>query len=262
VADTNVTISIIDKNGNSIREFSTDAEDKNNTLTVKKGLNKLVWDMRRNNLKGIKGLMTFGGTRGTHIGPGEYTINVSCGDNAPEIFTVGVSDDPRSEISAGAQEEKQNLLNELYLTTQDVFDEVKNIRHIRGQIISFQKRDGVRNDTLLFSKGERIVATLDSLEKTIVQAKQQTQQDIVNFPNQIDGQLMHIQGTVDGSYPPITQGQKNRAGDILNVWEEKRAFLHYYLSTELVEYNRMIQERDVPFITPVAPEVAKKISKS
>ena len=95
-----------------------------------------------------------------------------------------------------------------------------------------------------------------------LQAKQQTFQDVINFPNQIDGQLMHIQGVIDGSYPPITQGQKERASDIMHAWDEKQAFLQYYLSTELVEYNSLIREREVPFIAPMAPEVAKKKSKT
>jgi len=262
VADTSLTISFVGEYGSAVRVFSTDAEEKGNKLNVKRGLNKHVWDMQRNDLKSVKGLMTFGGTAGTRVGPGAYNVTVSYGEDKGESRTVSISDDPRSNISAEAQKEKQDLLNSLYNATQDVFDEVKNIRHVRSQISSFQERNGVEADSVLFSKGKKIVATLDSLEKTIVQVKQQTFQDVINFPNQIDGQLMHIQGVIDGSYPPITQGQKTRVGDIMDSWDEKRAFIHHYLSTELVEYNNLIRERDVPFIAPMAPEVAKKKSKT
>ena len=261
-ADTNVTISIIDASGNMIREFSTDAEEKGNKLTVKKGLNKHVWNMQREDLKNVKGLMTFGGTEGTRVGPGAYKVNITCGEVNNVSYAINISDDPRSNISTEAHQEKQELLNTLYYATQEVFDEVKNIRHVRSQIASFQERDGVEADSILFNKGKIIVSTLDSLEKTIVQTKQQTFQDVINFPNQVDGQLMHIQGVIDGSYPPITQGQKDRAGDIMETWNAKRAFIHQYLSTELVEYNNLIRERDVPFIAPMAPEVAKKKSKT
>jgi hypothetical protein len=206
--------------------------------------------------------MTFGGTTGTRIGPGSYKVNMSCGGIDAGSFNVRVDDDPRSDISIQSHLEKQALLNHLYHATQDVFDEVKNIRYVRNQITTFQEREGVEADSTLFNKGKVIIATLDSLEKTIVQAKQKTQQDIVNFPNQIDGQLMHIQRTIDDSYPPVTQGQKDRASDIMQSWTEKRAFLNTYLSTELVDYNNMIRARDVPFISPMAPVVAKKKSKT
>jgi photosystem II stability/assembly factor-like uncharacterized protein len=262
VADTNVSILIIDQSGKTVREFSTDAKEKGNKLKVSKGLNKHVWNMRRDDLKSLKGLMTFGGTGGTLVGPGTYKVNIFYGENNPESFTVTISDDPRSDISAKAHLEKQGLLNSLYNATQVVFDEVKNIRYVSRQIESFQERHGATADSVLFDKGQRIIATLDSLEKTIVQAKQKTRQDVVNFPSQIDGQLMHIQGVIDRSYPPLTQGQKDRANDIMNSWDEKRAFLNAYLSTELEEFNNLIRERDIPFIAPSAPEVAKKKSKS
>ena len=115
---------------------------------------------------------------------------------------------------------------------------------------------------MLYNHGKHIIATIDSLEKTIVQAQQETFQDVINFPNQIDGQLMHIQGIIDGSYPPITQGQRQRATDVLDTWYEKRDFAREFISKELGSYNKMIQERSIPFITPMAPDVSRKSSKS
>ena len=260
--DTNVTITVENSLGEVIRTYSPDAEHPSDKLKLTAGLNKHVWNMRRANLRSIQGLMTFGGTGGSTVGPGEYTVRVTWGDSENVANEVAVEPDPRSSIPQSAYDEKQALLGTLYNATQEVFDEVKNIRHMKAQIQQFQERDGVEEDSILYHKGMHIVETLDSLEQTIVQSKQQTFQDVVNFPSQVDGQLMHIQSIVDGSYPPITQGQKDRADDVLTNWREKRDFAREFVAKEVAEYNRMIQERAIPFISPVSPDVQQKSSKS
>lgn len=259
--DTAVSLTIEGSNG-VIRTFSTDAEEEQNKLKLRKGLNKHVWNLQRDNLKSIPGLMTFGGTNGTRVGPSGYKVTVNWGDEQSMSNDFTVSAHPDLKIDQAAYDQKQELLATLYDATQEVFDEVKNMRHTKSQIEAFQTRDGIEEDSLLFHQGQHIIATLDSLEKTIVQAQQETFQDVINFPNQIDGQLMHIQGIIDGSYPPITQGQQQRATDILDAWQEKRDFAREFISQELGSYNKMIQERAIPFITPMAPDVSRKSSKS
>lgn len=165
-------------------------------------------------------------------------------------------------MSQTAHDEKQKLLSSLHETTQEVFDEIKNIRYIKEQIEMFQKRDGVKEDSVLNKAGAEIINTLDSLEKTIVQAKQQTFQDVVNYPNQIDGQLMYIQTTIDSSYPPITQGQKAKVSDIMEAWGEKQTLIQQIMDHELSTYNKLIRDRSVPFISPKSPDISVKKSKT
>ena len=244
-----------------IRVLSTDAEEKSDKIKAKPGLNKFVWNLRRAKLSGIDGLMTFGGTNGTRVGPGEYSISLQYGEEE-HTFEFEVMDDPRQDISPPAHEEKQELLDELYGTTQDIFDAVKNMRYVRGQIKEFQSRESIKKDTVLFEMGEQIISELDSLEKTLVQPKQETFQDVVNYPSQLDGQLMYIQSIIDSSYPPLTQGQKEKAGDLVGDWAEKKAYLQQFISTQIADYNRMIQERAVPFISTESPDVKSRRSKS
>ena len=171
--DTAVSLVIEGPNG-ELRTFSTDAEERQNKLKLRKGLNKHVWNLRRDNLKSIPGLMTFGGTNGTRVGPSDYKVTVKWGEDSESAHDFAISTHPDLSVDQSAHDEKQQLLSTLYDATQEVFDEVKNMRHMRDQIKAFQERDGVSEDTVLYNKGKHIIATLDSLEKTIVQAQQKT----------------------------------------------------------------------------------------
>ncbi|MDX1407127.1 MAG: glycosyl hydrolase, partial [Saprospiraceae bacterium] len=257
--DTAVSIEISHSDGTVVRSYSSEADKSGRQLKVSDGLNKHVWNLRRENVETVQGVMTFGGTGGTRIGPGTYRVEVRSGQHSM-AYSVEVKDDPRDPKGEAAHAEKQALLEKLHAASQEVFDAVNNIRYIKEQISAFQKRPEVAADTSLMRRGKQIAATLDSLQNTLVQVKQQTFQDVINFPNQLDGELAHIQGLIDGSYPPVTSGQKEYARTALDKWAQKRAFLQNYINTELTSYNDLVRERAVPFIAPTAPEVAKRKS--
>jgi hypothetical protein len=87
------------------------------------------------------------------------------------------------------------------------------------------------------------------LEEKLIQPNQKTFQDVINFPNKVEAQLLHIYGTIDGIQPPVTNGQKKRAADVISeakVAMAKANDVNRKLE-ELMEYLRV---EKVPFIAP------------
>ena len=74
----------------------------------------------------------------------------------------------------------------------------------------------------MLNRGKTILEQIDTLKGQLVQEKQKTFQDVINFRNQLDAKLRNLQQTIDESYPPVTQGQKSRAKDLLAIWEQHR----------------------------------------
>ena len=250
---------VLDKRGETLRSLKSDAGKKQDKLKLQTGLNKIVWNFRRNSFDGPKGIMTFGGTKGTRIGPGTYTLQFIHGGDT-SIQTVRVLDDPRRDIPQAEHVEKQALLTNLADATQRVFDLVKDMRYVKQQINAFQERKNL--DSTLIKKGQVINKTLDSLELELVQSKQKTFQDVINFPNQLDAKLMHIQGIIDSSYPPLTAGQKTRARDLLSEVNGHEKEVRKYLRSAVSQYNTSIAEQKIDFISPVSPESQKRKGKT
>jgi hypothetical protein len=247
---TTTEIDIVGNDGRLIRKFSSDEKEKSKKLTVIPGLNKFVWDLRRPSLESIPGLMTFGGTLGSKLGPGKYSINlIHENDTSSQSFHVLA--DPLFLTEQKAHDEKQALLTRLSATTQLVFDAVKDSRYIRKQIEDFKERE--LQDTILQHMCDTISHRLEEIEKKMVQSKQKTFQDVINYPNQLDGKLIHIQRIIEGSPPPLTEGQKKRANDLLNEWSTINNELNDYISKEVEALNEIILEKKVPFISPNSP---------
>ena len=83
----------------------------------------------------------------------------------------------------------------------------------------------------------------------MIQPKQKTFQDVINFPNKLDVALMHIYGTIDGGEPPVTNGQKQRVADLKAEFSKLEQALAT-LETNVEAFNTLIRQKSVPFIAP------------
>ncbi|MEL6650137.1 MAG: glycosyl hydrolase [Bacteroidota bacterium] len=241
-------LQILDANGEMIRTFREAEKAPNKKLSAKGGMNKLVWDLQTAPIEGLPGLMTLGGNPGYRVAPGDYeAILIYAGDSLRRNFTVNA--DPRLLIVAPAYDEKMEVLGELYAAKQAVFERVKDMRHLKGQLQGLTVRldDSVETQMGLKEDIEILVSTLDSLEKTMIQTQQKTFQDVINFPNQLDARIGHIMGTIDGSVPPLTEGQKERASDLLKEWEEKKVLIDDLLGRQIDELDQRMSEANIPY---------------
>ncbi len=238
---------ITDSEGRELKSYSSQAKKKPDQLKVKKGLNKLVWNLVPEGEEPIKGLMTLGGNASPRVGSGNYKIFLSiAGDTLQSDFAVQY--DPRMEIAPADLEEKNLWLARLDEAAQEVVKTVKVMRYIKTQVEALQGRAEMAADSALSKSGKALVSQIDSLESQLVQAKQKTFQDVINFPNQLDAKLRHIQGIIEGSYPPVTSGQTSRAADVLSEWQERKGQWMDLLEGDVADYNEAIKQSDIPFI--------------
>ncbi|MCB0421924.1 MAG: hypothetical protein KDD61_13075, partial [Bdellovibrionales bacterium] len=138
-------------------------------------------------------------------------------------------------------------------------ESVKAMNYVVTQIEDLNKRLAVSPDTTLFAKGKSIISKIDSLKGQLVQEKQKTFQDVINFPNQLDAKIRHIQSLIDESYPPVTSGQTTRATGILDDWKMKKDQWLDIQAKDVEQFNEAIDRSDLPFITTKIPEKKGKI---
>jgi len=253
-----LSFSISDQNGKLLKSYSTKAKEKAKQIKGKPGLNKLVWNHRPDGEEMLKGLFSLGGGQTAKVGPGRYTLNMMLGgDTMSTAFEI--AEDPRLEVTPEKIAEKYKLLSDLELAADDLTETVKRIDLVRNQIQGFNKRDEIKSDSVLTNNGTEILAELDSLQDQLVQRKQKTFQDVINFPNQLDAKIKHIQGLIQQSYPPVTMGQKMRSDDVLGEWAEYKTTWTRLLGTVIKSYNEEIGNRNIPFISTELPGKKKPI---
>ncbi len=247
-----VQITILDESGNILKEFSNKEEEKPKKLQVESGLNKLVWNLRPDVPEPVKGLMTFGGNNRPRVLPGTYQLRLMLSeDTLAKSFEV--IDDPRLEISASDQEAKAALLSSLDKAYLDLLSTIKDMAYVKEQLNGVMKREEFKQDTALISGMKQINGEIDSLDSRLVQRQQKTFQDVINFPNQLDAKIKHIQNLIDNSPPPVTEGQVERVAVILAEWEALRKAWQQLRDSKINALNEEIRRLAIPFISTSEP---------
>ena len=117
----------------------------------------------------------------------------------------------------------------------------------RSQIKDLQNRLASEySDIVNLSK--ETLDLIDEIEIKLISPKQKTFQDVINFRNQLDAQLMDLLSTVNRNAPPITDGQLERFKDLHSTWIDIKLSYDKVLSN-ISSINNMLIESSVPFIS-------------
>ena len=243
------TARIVDKDGHVIRSLKN--------VGKKMGMNKLVWNFRVDNYEGVKGLQVFTGLSGYRKGPGEYRLEIVNGDDSLD-YRFNVYPDPRYGAAMSSYNEQQDKLENLRNAIDGLYTAIKDLRFVKAQIETLTGRPELGEDSTLKKMGEDIIASIDQLQKELIQAKQKTFQDVVNFPNKLDANLIHIQRTIDGSPPPLTSGQRQRVADLLEEWERYEAEINELLEEDVEAFNKWVLDQEIPILGTQSPENASE----
>lgn len=243
-----LTVEILDAEGNSVRTFATDAKENQNKIKKKSGMNRFNWNLTKSNFKGVDGVFVGLGAGGHRVAPGNYTAKITFGDQEVSK-SLEVKPDPRWEATASDYAEQQGLLTQLRGLIDDLQGAANDLRSMRSQVKDLKSRVSKDDFEEVHTKADELIKEMDELEDKMVQPKQKTFQDVINFPNKLEVALLHIYGTIDGEEPPVTNGQKQRVTDVEKefnaVMDQLKA-----LQTNVAGFNTLIREKQVPFIAP------------
>ena len=243
-------VEIRNNNKDIIRTFSSNGKYNSNRVIIKEGYASIKWGGDVEGFIPPEGVMVPRGSDGYmssyNVKPGNYSVVFSYGDYKRES-SFSILPDPRHTTSAEDFDKKENLLNKIHSDVNDIYESLTKMQDARSQIKDLQKRLGSEfSDIVDLSK-----ETLDLINDTelkLISPKQKTFQDVINFRNQLDAQLMDLLSTVNRNIPPITNGQLDRFEDLHSTWLEIRVNYDKILSN-INSINSMLIESSVPYIS-------------
>ena len=215
-------------------------------LPSKKGYNRFTWDFRKETLPAVDKVFVYGNYSGSHVAPGNYVLRLSLEDKVAET-EVNILPNPKIKASKSDFDEQQSVLDQIENTIKDIHESVTKMRSAKKQLKTYEElleENEIAAD--LLEKGKQLIKRIDDWEQNLIQPNQKTFQDVINYNNQLNAQLMHLKGFVDSSDPRVTQGAKQRLADLLNDWktfeDEKKAIVN----TEMATYNKMYTDLGLP----------------
>ncbi|WP_422082357.1 WD40/YVTN/BNR-like repeat-containing protein [Ulvibacterium sp.] len=225
---------------------------KPEVLPSKKGYNRFTWDFRKDGLPSIDKVFVYGNYRGSRVGPGKYTLKLTL-DALTSETEATILANPKVEATLADFTEQQSVLDQIESAIKNIHESVNQMRSARSQLKGYAELLKDREEAnVLITKGDSLIKRIDTWEENLIQPKQKTFQDVINFNNKLSAQLMHLKGYVDTAEPRVTQGAQERLRDLMKEWgifEKERDAI---VKDEMEDYNKTYTELGLPAL--ILPE--------
>lgn len=264
-----LTLDILDERGELVRSFSNQKDKSfkkydggpqaSKLLPSKKGINRINWDLRRSTLPGVEKVFSLGSYQGSFVAPGNYSIKLSDGETAlEETFTLNA--DPRMDLPQSAYDEQASTLTRLEETVKDINESVTNFRSVKKRIvlINEQLEDYGEADSLL-AKSNNILDRINIWEKSLIQPKQKTFQDVINFPNKLSAEIMNLISRINGNDPRLTTGAQARRDELIDEWSTLKSQMNDIVNDDIAGFNEAYKDADIPIL--IVPSIKEKVIK-
>ena len=250
-----VTLEILDK-GEVIRRYTSKKPEKKNSwpggpgseliLPKKEGFNRMHWDFRRAPVPAVNKVFVYGSYEGSRVGPGNYTARLTYGEEQQET-TLTVLPNPKIEASQADFDEQQKLLVEIDNTLGDIHNAVTRMRNIQMQLQHYgEVLKGKKEFLAVIDKAKTIEKKLKAWEVKLIQPKQKTFQDVINFNNKLNAEWMYLKSFVDSDDPKVTQGAKDRFQDLMEQWKTNENELNAIIEVDFEAFESLYRSMEVP----------------
>jgi photosystem II stability/assembly factor-like uncharacterized protein len=254
--DTTLYLSILNAAGDTIRTYSSKKDESFKSfpggpppptvLPAREGLNRFAWNFRTETMPVLPNVYIFGDYRGHRVAPGEYKAVLSLGDTVVEQ-SITLLRDPRQQAKSGDWAAQQELLQYTADKIAEIHQGVEKVQRLREQVKSYNEMlKGVGSAKEVLEKGEALVKMMDEWEAEVVETRQKSSQDVINWPSKINAAYFYLRGSIDTYEPTVTKGVKDLLQDLDQRWATHKATLDKLLSTEVNAYNALFKEKGVP----------------
>ena len=257
-----VSLQIMDNQGNIIRTLDNQ-KDKNFmpydgspapklVIPSKKGINRIAWDMRKEGVAGINKVFVNGDYRGSLVAPNTYTIKLMA-DTEGSTTETTIIPDPRLKATKADYDAQQSILNKIDDNVKAVHNSVIRMRKVKTQIESIM---GILKDnkdqTALLDTAKAVLSKINAWENNLITVKQETFQDVINFNNRLNAELLDLKKRVDAHDPRPTAGTMARFTDLSKEWQTNKAVLDNLINVEVAKFNDMYKKAALPAL--IVPE--------
>ncbi|MGD0865023.1 MAG: sialidase family protein, partial [Rhizomicrobium sp.] len=215
-----VTIDILDEEGNLVRHLSSKAEATKeqppewpdqiyptNTLPAEKGMNRFVWNLRYDDPVQIPGAFYEGlAPRGPIALPGKYTVKLTIAGETQSQPLIVVRD-PRVTGPEDGMRQKFELSEEAWHDLDALHRAVNDIRAAKTEVAALHKKlDGKPGSAALLAEGDALAAKAKTIEGTLMQVNLTGSEGNLNFPDMLNEQIYAFAaGLEDADTSPTKQ---------------------------------------------------------
>jgi photosystem II stability/assembly factor-like uncharacterized protein len=242
-----ISIELLDDQQKILRTYSNKAKDKEDQLSLEKGMNQFVWNMQVKGVEKIDDMILWHGNIGQYkIPPGNYSAKFKINSDSSTIkFTV--LKDPNYKASEQDYQAQFDFLNTIKTKFEEIQQTIRDIRTTRTQVNGLKEKLGKDYPAELDSLGSKILINLSRIENNLYQTKLKSGQDMLNYPIRLNDKLSGIFDAVNQHTSPTVQSREAYQDLVIHIDRELNDFKSIQ-QKEIQQFNQLIHEKKIDFI--------------
>jgi len=219
------------------------------TIPSKKGFNRFVWDFRADPVSSVDGVFVYGSYEGFRVPPGEYQVKLSVGDSLIDEQSFKIMANPNIDADEDDYQDQLGLLIAIDGSIKMLHDDVSKIRVARDQLESYKKLLKENEEAKpLLAQADTILSKIKVWEEKLIQPRQKTFQDVINYNNKLNAELMNLKSYVDSAIPKVTKGAEQRYTDLTYMLSQLSGERKEITDVEMKKFNEMHRKLNLPAI--------------
>ncbi len=252
---TALTLEIRDEKGELVRTFSSKKDPKFITydggpspetlLSVKKGVNRFVWNMRYPTIPGVPSAYLEASFSGHKAIPGTYSLLLKS-PLGESKSTATILDNPGFGLNPGDYQEYHAFMSKMESELSTMHNMINEAMVYQVQLKTLlEKTKGDSSLKAVHEAGTSLLKALQQWDEDMVQRKSKAYDDVENFPNKFTSNYLYLTNQTESSIPRVTQGSKELLEELTKEWTVLKATGESLMKTAVPAYNKSLQEAGV-----------------
>ena len=246
--DEEITLEIKDATGNTIRSFSSKADEKfirydagprpDPVLPKAKGLNRVVWDMRYATMVGVPGVRVEGSWAGHKAIPGKYRFDLKWGARTASTDAEILANPLYPTNASTYMEYHQTMLametelTAMHRMVNSLYEKQKQLESLLGSLPAGEKYSALKRE------GEALLKKMKAWDEDMVQRKSKAYDDVENFPNKFTANYLFLINATESDIPRVNQPSLDRMRELNAQWATLKARGIELLERDLPAFNK------------------------
>ena len=250
-----VTLTILDEDGESIRSFSSNSpeaggDDPEPRAPAEPGMNRFVWNMRYPAARKVpEDKTTEDSLAGPLAAPGTYQVRVQLGDES-QTQPFRIVKDPRVGASQEDMEAQFRLLVEIRDRVSETHDGINQLRRVRQQVDQWVSRaQGHPSEETVADAAEAVKEKLKEIEDQLIQSAYRGARDRLDLPVRLNRKLAELAAVVaSADFAPPQQAHQvyaHLSGEI----DRQLVTLQQVLDDDVAQFANLVRDLDIPAIS-------------
>lgn len=252
---TEIVLEIKDQTGKLVRKITSKKDgdfqsydggpSPEPTLSVEKGLNRFVWNMRNTGMPGIPTAYIEAGYSGHEVSPGEYTITLKTGDTE-STKVAEIKMNPLYDITMADYDAYDQFMSAREAELTEMHEMVNKVKNYQDQLGSLMKKtNGNTNFEAINQEGGDLIKALKAWDEKMVQRRSKAYDDVENFPNKFTANYLFMINQTQSAIPKVNNGSIDRYKELWAEWEILKAEGSKLLEESIPNFNESAKNQGI-----------------